>query len=1586
MFKYQLGNIIYKRAEGMVILSKSGKLRLGVTVVIILVVLLFVGVGSGVDLGLPVGSSAVQSWDGVAVFNLTRNSCSSPVSCEAEFSVLPSVNLSFSSGLVGLSADVVKGGVAGLEIFEKVCVDNPVYGSYDLCGPFNETRYDSVNQTFYVVNNANCTVAQGAQTGVRMSCSLNPLGSLVSFQSNKTKTYVVKGNVKPNTFADWKVDFAGYKPSWAFWNSSGWDCYVNLSAYEPSGVTRTYAFISKNFNPIQEWSTCAVPYNASVRLLEYLGNGSYSEITSQISNASVNGTGYMNSFNLNWQSNFTAFENKTYALYVDYQNDPLPTTGIYTNPWTLATTLNDDLIAYRVNGTDYGFIFDDDFQLVRVDDIKNGMVAMHGMPTTGNDVSMGVKTTNSAGVNTIAKNTNLDLDSNYVIMNDGAVFREFMVQAKGHNLSWKLYSKGQVADWSVSRQNATAVAESMSSYGTIAGDGAAWYTKVFWNETRVTDPAGYHRISQNHGYVGSYANGAEAYSATMAFNEGSLDSFTQGQNLTFYVFGGAGEFFSILTGSYGSITPSWNFEPFTIRLGFIKTDGSATIAKARASANLTYQDLVYPIIIGKLNDASLAVNTAPDITINLNPTSAYTNTWINVSGTYTDKENNIGTAYFNLTVNGTTKASETRYNVTNGSSTSWLVDPANWSKNNNLTFTITAYDGTSSTTTTLNTTVLNTPPTITNYNASSQNRTLTYNSTQNVNFTENETIRFAIETSDADNEALTISWWLNNAWQTFTTYFDKAFNFLSAGTYNVTAYINDTQNTTFNHWNVQVDNKVKETFTVDFENPTPNNNSNLPSNTINISFSISPYITETPQSAGFVHDTQAEFNGIFSSTEYNTTQQTLQLVYGTLNGTYASTVLDFGGNVSWKNLTWTENEPRAGQNTPQTNLVALWRMNEPGWNSSAGQIQDTSGSNNHGRLTTYAANTSATAMFNRSGSFLSNDYVQMADTGFPMGANSRTIEAWVKTTTDGGIFSYGNFPPPSSRYVGLGISGGKLFFDGGGPTLSGTSTITNNAWHHVAATYDGTTLKLYVDGQQEASTSMTLSTSTDAGQARIASYQSATPNQLTGQLDDVAVWNTTLNSTQITEHHSARISALNIEIRSCDDSACTGENYTAYTNGDYNALTLQNNRWLQYRATFGTNDQDYIPRLSSITIKGDTTTPTPTYTPGTAWIEFDGQNYTDLSGTGNHHSRTFNNLLVGTHTYTAHANNTYGDLNFTEQRTANVPSYNITFNVTSGENGASLNNVQITCNYTGFNQNGDTTNPYGPYAFPTGNWQCEFVRVFGDYFNKTQTFIADSNKTVNIVMSITGGLTGEEHNQLDWLYNCWRYGDCNAYSMLQGTYINVSKIWQQYLPTDNSVVTQETFISKTLSSTQNITISYTLNIPFKEGYNNGDLLPIRIFYWFTDGSKCYNQDKQADANNAVNPFCVPLVATYVGPNNGTVSFTVDLRPNLPAGTYNITRQIDIDPVENGQQIWKTYGREKISQITVLKDSANNMVKEAKENGHTVAKALDSGMGAITGAVTGITGSVLSINSLIAIAMICLTMITISYFKYTKSKL
>ena len=290
----------------------------------------------------------------------------------------------------------------------------------------------------------------------------------------------------------------------------------------------------------------------------------------------------------------------------------------------------------------------------------------------------------------------------------------------------------------------------------------------------------------------------------------------------------------------------------------------------------------------------------------------------------------------------------------------------------------------------------------------------------------------------------------------------------------------------------------------------------------------------------------------------------------------------------------------------------------------------------------------------------------------------------------------------------------------------------------------------------------------------------------------------------------------------------------------------------------------------------------------------------------------------------------------------------IEFDVRDSYSNVSINNVIISCNYSGFNQAGDTTNPYGVYGFPDGSWECEFKEDF--HFDKTIIFNANSDKMVPVLMSESGQLSIEEHTWLEAIYNCIILEDCSLYNLLLEINQTIGNIWEHTKPTDSSVVISETITNKVVNSTNNLTIDYSVYIPIKAGYSLGAYLPVRIGFWFMDetNTTCYNQgDKPTGVNE---PYCQPLIIETIGPMGGNVNFTIELQPSLSEGDYSIKRIIDIDP----SGVWYNYGSEVISDFTML-ESLSTYGASVENTGEVMPernliKSIKSG---ITGAVTDV---------------------------------
>jgi concanavalin A-like lectin/glucanase superfamily protein/PA14 domain-containing protein/peptidase C25-like protein/BACON domain-containing protein len=87
---------------------------------------------------------------------------------------------------------------------------------------------------------------------------------------------------------------------------------------------------------------------------------------------------------------------------------------------------------------------------------------------------------------------------------------------------------------------------------------------------------------------------------------------------------------------------------------------------------------------------------------------------------------------------------------------------------------------------------------------------------------------------------------------------------------------------------------------------------------------------------------------------------------------------------------------------------------------------------------------------------------------------------------------------------------------GGESTFSDTAVFANTGeWHHVGLTYNGTTLKIYIDGQEEASNDVTAESAT--GNMRLGAHAAPSSDReyWSGLIDDVRFYNYSLNAVQI---------------------------------------------------------------------------------------------------------------------------------------------------------------------------------------------------------------------------------------------------------------------------------------------------------------------------------------------------------------------------------------------------------------------------------------------------------------------------------------
>ena len=148
----------------------------------------------------------------------------------------------------------------------------------------------------------------------------------------------------------------------------------------------------------------------------------------------------------------------------------------------------------------------------------------------------------------------------------------------------------------------------------------------------------------------------------------------------------------------------------------------------------------------------------------------------------------------------------------------------------------------------------------------------------------------------------------------------------------------------------------------------------------------------------------------------------------------------------------------------------------------------------------------------------SDDYVK-ADHKSYLNTTNLTVEAWVKADpTQVGYATIVDKGSNTSNGNGWslqfdGSNGNVRFWNANAVAVSST-TIKDNAWHHVAATFDGSNYKIYVDGALE-NTVLSSTAPINNDSALFIGNSLAGGTNFKGVLDEVRVWNVARTQTLI---------------------------------------------------------------------------------------------------------------------------------------------------------------------------------------------------------------------------------------------------------------------------------------------------------------------------------------------------------------------------------------------------------------------------------------------------------------------------------------
>jgi glucose/arabinose dehydrogenase/chitodextrinase len=281
---------------------------------------------------------------------------------------------------------------------------------------------------------------------------------------------------------------------------------------------------------------------------------------------------------------------------------------------------------------------------------------------------------------------------------------------------------------------------------------------------------------------------------------------------------------------------------------------------------------------------------------------------------------------------------------------------------------------------------------------------------------------------------------------------------------------------------------------------------------VNLSFSTAPagltlYLDGIARTTPFVHDTLVGFTHTVEARDQTVGSTSFTFSSWSDGGARTHSIVVPSADQSYV-ATY---QSTAG---PPPGLVAAYGFDE----GSGSSVGDASGSGNAGQVG--SATWSSEGKYGQALSFNgTSSRVTVPDSPSLRLTTAMTLEAWVYPTTVNGSWRDVVYKGNDNYYLMATSSHGSRpaaggIFAGSQREAFGPSVLTANVWTHLAVSYDGVTLRLYVNGGQVASRASTGSLATSANPLQIGG-DSIYGQYFSGRIDEVRVYNTARTQAQI---------------------------------------------------------------------------------------------------------------------------------------------------------------------------------------------------------------------------------------------------------------------------------------------------------------------------------------------------------------------------------------------------------------------------------------------------------------------------------------
>jgi hypothetical protein len=367
------------------------------------------------------------------------------------------------------------------------------------------------------------------------------------------------------------------------------------------------------------------------------------------------------------------------------------------------------------------------------------------------------------------------------------------------------------------------------------------------------------------------------------------------------------------------------------------------------------------------------------------------------------------------------------------------------------------------------------------------------------------------------------------------------------------------------------------------------------------------------------------------------------------SGMYASKIIDTTyASSSWDASSWITDLPfnkelpgtegfetsesyssKYVSTTLDTDLIGLWHLNEATATTGvANDFVDSSGNGNDGELSGGVTFAEQGVLSNSAGFDGISGVVELPASSSLNIIGDITVSSWFKISD----------LTVSNNIVHKGAHYSVLYHGSGGMSWADSSswnyaafgyhgTVQTGKWNHVLVSKSGSIVTMYLNGEVIISQAFGGPLTTDTSVAHLGCYAGNTMGSacssgwLNGNIDEVAIWNRALNSTEALEMYRRGVNRVKLQVKSCDDSVCAGEEWfgpdgTAstwfselnncdtligatgvcdFSSGamvntsapsvrfsDFTNLSVPNNQYFQYRVLVESDDESSTPTYPSL--------------------------------------------------------------------------------------------------------------------------------------------------------------------------------------------------------------------------------------------------------------------------------------------------------------------------------------------------------------------------------------------------------------------